>query len=67
MRPDYCGSDTNLNTFTFTCTVTQRPYRSTFADLSVQSRERLNVGPLPVGNSKNWLANYLEGKNLKKN
>ena len=37
-----------------------------YADLIVQSRHRSKVDPRPVGDSKNWLSNYLERKKLKK-
>ena len=45
---------------------TRHLYTSTNADLSVQSRGWLSVDPRHLGNSENRLANFLEGKILKK-
>ena len=46
--------------------LTRRIYTPTNADLSVQSRGWLSVDPRHLGNSENRLANFLEGKILKK-
>ena len=45
---------------------TRRVYRSTNADLSVQSRGWHSVDPRHLGDSENRLTNFLESKILKK-
>ena len=58
-----------LQNFYFLCPIAHKArhlYTSTNADLSVQSRGWLSVDPRHLGNSENRLANFLEGKILKK-